>query len=32
MLELVPNHLKTKKLCKHTVNKLPFLIKYFPDQ
>ena len=32
MLELVPNHLKTRTLSKYTVNKLPFLIKYFPDQ
>ena len=32
MLEFVPDHLKTKNMCKHTVMKLPFVIKYVPDQ
>ena len=32
MLEFVNDHLNTKKMCKHTVRMLPFLIKYLPDQ
>ena len=32
MLKFVPDHLKTKKLCKHTVKKLPYLLKYVPDE
>ena len=32
MLKLVPDHLKTNKMCKHAVKKLQFLIKYVPDQ
>ena len=28
----VSDHLKTKMLCKHTVKKLPFIIRYVPDQ
>ena len=28
----VPDHLKTKMLCKHTVKKLPFIIRYVPDR
>ena len=32
MLELVPDHLKTKKMCKSAVKKLLFLIKYVPDR
>lgn len=28
MLRTVPNHLKTKGMCKHAVKKLLFLIKY----
>lgn len=28
MLRTVPNHLKTKEMCKHAVKKLLFLIKY----
>ena len=32
MLKFVPNHLKTKKLCRHAVNKLPYLLRYVPDQ
>ena len=32
MVKFVPNHLKTKKLCKHAVKKLPYVLKYVPDQ
>ena len=32
ILKLVPDHLKTKKMCKHAVRKLTFLIRYIPDQ
>ena len=28
MLKFVPDHLKTKKMCKHAVKKLPFAIRY----
>ena len=31
MLQFVPDHLKTKKIYKHTVKKLPFVIKYVSD-
>ena len=31
MLKFVSDHLKTKKLCKHAVEKLPFLIRYVSD-
>ena len=31
MLKLVPDHLKTKKMCKHAVKKLCFIIKYVLD-
>ena len=31
MLKFVPGHLKTKKICKHAVKKLLFLIRYAPD-
>ena len=27
MLKFVPGHLKTKKMCKHAVKNLPFLIR-----
>ena len=27
----VPYHLNTKKMCKHAVKKLPFVIRYVPD-
>ena len=27
MLKFVPDHLKTKKKCKHAVKKLPYLLK-----
>ena len=32
MSKFVPNHLKTKKLCKHAVKKLPCLLRYVSDQ
>ena len=32
MLKFVPDHFKTKKMCKHAVKKLPFVIRYVPDQ
>ena len=32
MLKFVPDDLKTKKLWKHTVKKLPYLLKYVPDE
>ena len=32
MLRLVPDHLKTKKMGKHTVKKLSFVIRYDPGQ
>ena len=32
VLRLVPDHLKTDKMCKHTVKKLPFSIKYVRDR
>ena len=32
MLGLVPDHLKTKKVCKHAVKKLPFVIKCVLDR
>ena len=32
MLKFVPDHLKTKKMCKHAVNKLPFATRHVPDQ
>ena len=31
MLKHVPDHLKTNKIFKHVVIKLPFLIRYVPD-
>ena len=31
-LKFAPDHLKTKKMCKHTVKKLPFVIRYVPDR
>ena len=31
MLEFVLDHLKTKKLCKHAVKKLPYLLRYVHD-
>ena len=32
MLKFVPDHLKTKKICKHAVKKLPDLLRYVRDQ
>ena len=32
MLEFVDDYLNTKKMCKHAVQKLPFLIKCVPDK
>ena len=32
MLKFVPDHLKTKKMCKHAVKKLSYVIRYVPDQ
>ena len=31
MLSMIPDNLKTKK-CKHAITKLPFVIRYVPDQ
>ena len=31
MLKFVPDHLKTKNMCKHAVIILPFVIRYVPD-
>ena len=28
MLKFVPDHLKTKKMCKQAVKKLPYLLRY----
>ena len=32
MLKFVPGHLKTKKMCKNAITKLPDLLRYAPDQ
>ena len=32
MLKFVSDHLRTKKMCKYAVKKLPFLVRYVPDQ
>ena len=32
MLKFVPDLLKTKKMRKHAVKKLPYLLRYVPDQ
>ena len=32
MLEFVPDYLKTKKMCKHAVKKLLYLLRYVSDQ
>ena len=32
ILKYVPDHLKTKKLCKHAVKKLRYLSRYVPEQ
>ena len=31
MLKFVPDHLKTKKMCKHAVKILPYLLRYVSD-
>ena len=31
MPRFVPDHLKTKKMCKLAIKKLPFVIQYVPD-
>ena len=32
MLRFVPDHLKTRKICKNVVKKLPFVVKFVPDR
>ena len=32
MSKFVPDHLKTKKMCKHVVKKLLYLLRSVPDQ
>ena len=32
MLKFVPDHLRTKKMCKHAVKKLPYLLRYVPNR
>ena len=32
MLKFVPDYLKTKKMCKHAVKKLLFVIRHIPDR
>ena len=32
MLKFVLDHLKTKKICKYAVKKLPYLLRYVSDQ
>ena len=32
MLRFVPHHLKTRKICKSVVKKLPFVVKFVPDR
>ena len=32
MLKFVSDQLKTKEICKHAVKKLPYLLRYVPDQ
>ena len=31
MLKFVSDHLKTKKMCKHAVKKIPYQYRYVPD-
>ena len=31
IIKFVLDHLKTKKMCKHAVKKLPYLLRYVPD-
>ena len=32
LFKFAPDHLKARKMCKHTVKKLPFVIRYVLDQ
>ena len=32
MFKFVPDHIKTKKMCKLVFEKLPYLSRYVPDQ
>ena len=32
IVKFVPDHLKTKKICKYAVKKLPYLLSYVPDE
>ena len=32
MLKFATDQLKTKEMCKHAVKKLPYLLRYVPDQ
>ena len=32
MLRFVPDHLKTKKMCKNAVKKMLLVVRYVPDQ
>ena len=32
MLEFATEHLKTKKMCKHAVKEIPYLLRYVPNQ
>ena len=32
MIGIVPDHLKTKKMCKNAVKKLLFVVRYVPDR
>ena len=32
LLKFVPDHLKIKKMCKHVVKNLPYLLRYVSDQ
>ena len=32
LLKFVPDHLKIKKMCKHVVKNLPYLLRYISDQ
>ena len=31
MLKFVSDHLKTKNMCSHAIEKLPFVLRYAPD-
>ena len=32
MLKFVPDHHKTKKMCKYAIKKLSYLLRYVPDE